>query len=47
MFQAWADITPKRNENMLNHVKSLPDDEESKLDHAKMLKSYQPMQNRA
>ena len=35
MFPAWADIIPKRAENMLNHVKSLPDQEESKLDHAK------------
>ncbi len=35
MFQAWADITPKRVENMLNHANPLPNQDDSKLTHAK------------
>ena len=34
MFQAWADITPKRVENMLKHAESLLDHDDSKLNHA-------------
>ena len=33
MFQAWADITPKRVENMLNHAKCLLNHDDSKLNH--------------
>ena len=34
MFQAWADITPKRVENMLNHAESLLNHDDSRLNHA-------------
>ena len=34
MFQAWADITPKRVENMLNHAEALLNHDNSKLNHA-------------
>ena len=34
MFPAWADIIPKRAENMLNHVKTILDSNKIIKDHA-------------